>query len=199
MWVRKTETQQEGIYLASFGSDEISVFCISSKLQEVWRNKEIEILVDRSTDDNDLSLLLRELVLRKGDKAFDLSELLNTSNVAMRFYIEDSAFASENLAAIQDSVVAHELIRKRINTIQELLYFALGDKHDVGEVRDRTLMFIHSTLPLLMEGFFMGFVTKQVALCDCHEEKAEVAESEEEFEPAPAKRKRSRWCSIFSC
>jgi hypothetical protein len=196
MWVRKTETQQEGIYLTSLGDDKISIFCIDSKVKEEWINDEIEVLVDR-TDDNDFATLLREVVLRKGDKAFELKEVLSTAIVAMKFYIEDSAFDSENLQALHDACFAHELIRKRINTIQELLYFALGDKHEIGEVRDKTLMFIHNTLPHLMEGFFMGFVSKQAMLCDCQDKDSD-SESEAPLPIAPRKRYRG-WCSIFYC
>ena len=204
MWVRKTESQQDAIYLSSMGNDEISVYNIATKQKEVWLNKDIEVLLDRSSDYDDMAVLLREIILRRGERAFDEEELFKTSKAAMLFYIEDSAFASENEAALEDNELLHQVIRRRINTLQEVLYFALGDKHDVGETRDKTLMFIHNTLPNLMEGFYLGFVAKQMSLCKCLDsELSQGTDSDKKSDLNPEEkvikkvRTRRGWCSIF--
>jgi hypothetical protein len=177
MWVIHTPSNDQGVYLSSVGNDEITVWSRMQKTVCTWKNCDLEVVLD-GQDSDDFTELLRFMVSKRGKETFEGHSIMTSCLDAIEFYIKE-----ENLA--------FDTFDARLKTMQEVLYFAIGDKLELGEERDRVLLFIHGTLPNMMLGAIVGYRLGKVAAREDSESDDESEHSEEVTKPPP---RRRRWC-----
>jgi hypothetical protein len=141
MWVTHLPTKDEGAYIETVDG-KLNVWSITHKKVVEWDPKDTEIVLDNSIDD--FSLMLKVMVSEQGKSAFKPKHILVTCLDTIKWYL-----AHENLHL--------KTIDERIQTMQEVLYFAAGKEFELGGERDKLIIFIHNSLPFLMMGSLVGF------------------------------------------
>jgi hypothetical protein len=143
MWVIHTPTSDQGIYLSSVDNDHITVWSKMQKTVCTWKNCDLEVVLDYK-DSDDFTDLLRIMVSKHGKDTFERHTIVASCLNAIEFYMKEENLAFENFET-------------RLKTMQEVLYYALGDRLELSEERDRILLFIHGTLPNMMIGALVGY------------------------------------------
>ena len=180
MWVIHTPTSDQGIYLSSIDNDHITVWSKMQKTVCTWKNCDLEVILD-SKDSDDFSDMLRFMVSKRGKETFEKHSLMMTCIDAIEFYIKEEQLAFDNFEA-------------RLQTMQEVLYFAIGDKLELGAERDHILLFIHSTLPNMMIGALVGYRLGQAARDDDESDSQESEEIQIPQPTLPKPQRRRCWC-----
>jgi hypothetical protein len=141
MWVTHVPSKDQGVYLSSVDSESIRVWSRAQRAECVWKNVDIEVVLDDSSSDEFSEMLF---VMVKHKDSFKEEHLLRTCIDAIEFYLEDERLSFETMDV-------------RLRTMQEVLYHALGTNQDLGFERDQAMLFIHNTLPMIMVGALTGF------------------------------------------
>jgi hypothetical protein len=140
MWITHLPTKDEGAYIDTTDG-KLNVWSITHKKVVEWDPKDTEIVLDNQTDD--FSLMLKVMVSEHGKNAFKPDHVLVTCLDAIKWYLEHEK-------------LHYKTLDERLQTMQEVLYFAAGE-FELGCERDKIILFIHNTLPHLMMGSLMGF------------------------------------------
>jgi hypothetical protein len=177
MWVEHTPTQDRGVYLSSVDIDNITVWSKNKRAVCQWANKDVEVVLDNSSSDEFSEMLY---VMVKHKDCFKKPHLLTTCLDTIEFYLSDERLAHENM-------------EERLRTMQEVLYYALGDLVELGSERDDVMRFIHSDLPNLMIGALMGFKLGSV-IGHLREESEEPPEKPEIKVPVVRRRRGCLFC-----
>jgi hypothetical protein len=186
MWVIHTPSGDQGIYLESVDNDQIKVWSKAQKTVCTWNNCDLEVILD-SKDSDEFTELLRMMVSKRGKETFDHHSLMPSCLDAIQFYIKEESLAFETFDA-------------RLQTLQEVLYFAIGDKLELSEDRDRIMLFIHGILPNMMIGALVGYKLGKARPSDeSDDDSAYSDELDDDTQPLapksePPRRKRWGFC-----
>jgi hypothetical protein len=140
MWITHIPTKDEGAYIETLDG-KLKVWSMAQKDVVEWESKDTEMVVDK---EDDFSLMLKVMVSKEGKDAFKPDHILVTCLNAIEWYL-----AHENLHI--------KTVDERLQTMQEVLYYAIGEDFELSGDRDKIIMFIHNTLPHLMMGSLIGF------------------------------------------
>jgi hypothetical protein len=106
-----------------------------------WESKDTQIVLEK---EDDFSLMLKIMVSKNGKDAFKPDHVLVTCLNTIEWYL-----AHENLHS--------RTLDHRLQTMQEILYYAIGRDFELSGERDKLMLFIHNNLPHLLMGSLIGF------------------------------------------
>ena len=106
-----------------------------------WETKDTQIVLEK---EDDFSLMLKIMVSKNGKDAFKPDHVLVTCLNTIEWYL-----AHENLHS--------RTLDQRLQTMQEILYYAIGQDFELSGERDKLMLFIHNNLPHLLMGSLIGF------------------------------------------
>jgi hypothetical protein len=178
MFLRNTETKEEGLWLKSEDNNLI-VWNTTLNVRQTWP-LELTECITHDSPQSDFLELLEHLTSTAGLELVKECDVMLFASKSIAFYVNSGLFARE------------KNVQKMIQTVQEVLYFVSGINNSLGKDRDELMLFIHQHVPSLFLGAYWGYSTAKMAFT--------VTPPEHECKKeAPLRRKPSFWQYFCRC